>query len=311
MEFYTDLSQLNRKEKTAVTLGKFDGLHLGHKKLLKQVQKEQAAGKTAAVFTFDIPPSCVLDGRTSGVLLTNDERRDFLARMGMDILVQCPFTKEVASIEPEEFVRRILLERMNAGFIVVGTDFRFGYKRRGDIALLKEMSEQYGFSLMVMEKEQYCGEDISSTYIRKMLREGKMEQAADMLGYPYFLTGTIVKGKQLGRTIGVPTANIIPDAKKLLPPNGVYASRIQIGREWYCGMTNIGFRPTVETEGEKNAETFLFNFDREIYGEYAVVELLAYERPERRFPSLSELTRQLQKDMEATKERLDFRSSEE
>lgn len=302
MEFINQLSQLHIKEKTAVTLGKFDGLHRGHKKLLNQVLRKREEGYLATIFTFDMPPKKLLKGANGRVILTNEERAMLLKAYGVDILFECPFTKEIAGMDPEQFVADILIGRMNAGYIVVGPDFKFGHERSGDIYLLERLSRKYGFRLLVLAKEQHEGRDISSTYIREVLSEGKLELASDLLGYPYFVTGEVIKGKQLGRVIGVPTVNQLPKANKLLPPDGVYASRTIIDGKSYSSMTNIGMRPTVDSTQVRNLETHIFDFQKELYGKEIKVELLSFERQEIKFPSLEELKVQLSRDMCQTKD---------
>lgn len=301
MEFINQLSQLHIKEKTAVTLGKFDGLHRGHKKLLNQVLRKREEGYRSAIFTFDMPPKNVLKGTNGRMILTNEERTMLLKKYGVDILFECPFTKEIASMDPEQFVVDILIEQMNAGYIVVGSDFKFGHERSGDIYLLDKLSRKYNFKLLVLAKEQYEGRDISSTYIREVLKEGRMELATTLLGYPYFVTGEVVKGKQLGRTLGVPTVNQLPRENKLLPPNGVYASRMVLDGKIYNSMTNIGVRPTVEETQDRNVETYIFDFAEDIYGREVKIELLSFERPEMKFDSVEALKAQLNADMCQTK----------
>lgn len=301
MKFVNQLSQLQIKEKTAVTLGKFDGLHRGHKKLLNQVLRKKEEGYLATIFTFDMPPKNLLKGIHGRMILTNEERTMLLMKYGVDILFECPFTKEIAGMEPEQFVKDILIGHMNAGYIVVGADFKFGHERSGDIYLLDRLSRKYDFKLLVLAKEQYKTRDISSTYIREVLKEGRMELAWKLLGYPYFVTGEVVKGKQLGRVIGVPTVNQLPQENKLLPPDGVYASRTIVDGKIYKSMTNIGVRPTVEDTQVRNLETYLFDFNEEIYGRDVQVELLSFERPEIKFASLEELKMQLMADMCETK----------
>lgn len=304
MEFMNQLSQLYIKDKTAVTLGKFDGLHRGHKLLLNQVLRKKEEGYRAAIFTFDMPPKNVLRGVQGQMILTNEERTALLKKYKVDILFECPFTKEIAGMEPEAFVAEILLNRMNAGYIVVGTDFRFGHERAGDIYLLDRLSRKYHFKLMVLAKEQYDGRDISSTYVREVLRKGNLELATYLLGYPYFVTGEVVQGKKLGRQLGIPTINQLPKENKLLPPNGVYASRVWIDGEVYDSMTNIGVRPTVEETEIRNVETHMFDFDRDVYGKNVKVELLCLERPEQKFESIEALKVQLHRDRENVKRTL-------
>lgn len=306
MEFIRDLQSLKIEKRSAITLGKFDGLHRGHRLLLNQVLQKRKEGYAAAMFTFDRPPSKLLNGRTSGTILTNEERRALAEKVQIDVLVQCPFTREVACMEPEDFVKSILIGKMNAGFIVVGDDFHFGHERRGNIVLLAELSEKYGYEFIVVPKEQYQGRDISSSYIRETLRAGDVELAQKLLGYPYFITGEVVKGKQFGRTIGIPTANQIPDEGKLLPPNGVYASKVLFENRHYYGMTNIGVRPTVDNTNQKNVETYLLDYEGDLYGKDITVQLLHYERPECKFSSVEELKEQLYSDITTTRKLLEI-----
>lgn len=301
MELIKDLQRLTVPGKTAVTLGKFDGLHRGHQTLIQQIMKKKTDGFLTCIFTFDRPPKRLLDGINDGLILTNKERREKLNLMGTDILVQCPFTREIAAIEPEEFVEQILMKQLKAEYIAVRTDFHFGHNRRGDVRLLEQLSRRYGFELCVRYKERYQNKIISSSYIREELKKGNMELVSNLLGYHYFVTGEIVRGKQLGRRMGVPTANQYPEEGKLLPPNGVYASRIMVDGKVYNGMSNIGIRPTVENTVLRNVETYLFDFHEDIYGHQAKIEFLAYERPEKKFATLEELKQQLYQDMNITK----------
>lgn len=302
MEFITDLVQLKIEKRSAITLGKFDGLHRGHQLLINQVLQKKKEGYTAVIFTFDTPPSKLFNGQSNKTILTNQERRILAERMQMDCMVQCPFTKEVACMEPEDFIQDILVKKMNVGFIAVGEDFRFGYKRKGDTTLLLELAKKYNYQAVILSKEQYQGRDISSTYIREMLSIGDMELAKLLLGYPFFISGKVIFGKQLGRTIGIPTANQLPDTDKFLPPNGVYASCVQLGHKKYYSMTNIGFRPTVECTNRKNVETYLFDYQGELYGTDLTVQLLHYEREEYQFDSVETLKKQLYSDLITTRE---------
>lgn len=301
MEFIENILDRKMEKRSAVTLGKFDGLHRGHRLLVDQVLQKKQEGYTAALFTFDTPPSWLFDGHVGDKILTNGERRILAEKLRIDVLVQCPFTKKVACMEPEDFVKSVLVEKMNAGFIVVGKDFHFGHNRRGDITLLAELANRYGYEFVVIPKKQYYGRDVSSSYIREMLRIGNMELAQELLGYPYFIAGEVVRGKQLGRTVGIPTANLVPDAEKLLPPNGVYASKVIVDGNSYYGMTNIGVRSTVEDTDRKNVGTYLLDYEGELYGENIMVQLLHYERPECKFTSVEELGEQLFLDVDRTR----------
>ena len=174
---------------SAVSLGKFDGLHRGHRKLLDDVLKQKKNGLASVIFTFTQNPTRVLSGLSAQNIITNEERRAMLEEEGIDCLVECPFVPELAHMEPERFVEKILVEQLKAAFIAVGTDFHFGYQRRGDYELLLKLGDRYGFQVEVVEKAQSHGRDISSTYIREALHEGNIPLANELLGYPYYVTG--------------------------------------------------------------------------------------------------------------------------
>lgn len=287
-------------ENTAVALGKFEGLHRGHQLLFHEIKKQKKAGLQSVVFTFDMPPRSALEGDTAyQQIYTKEERRILLEELQIDILVEHPFTKEFASQTPEEFVRDVLVGKAGAKVVVVGKDFRFGKKRSGDTAVLQKLASKYGYQLIVIEKLQMDHQDVSSTRIRAYLEKGEMEKAAELLGRPYTIVGEVVHGKALGRTIQIPTANQIANKNKLMPPNGVYVSRIKIKgeeKEFY-GITNVGVKPTVEEHAVKGIETNILDFDKNIYGQKIAVELLHYKRPEMHFASVDELRHQMEQDV--------------
>ena len=205
-------------------------------------------------------------------------------------------------MEPEQFVKEILVDKLDAKVVVIGEDFRFGYKRRGDAQLLKELSSQYGYEVQVFEKVRVDGEIVSSTNIRKAIEDGNMEFAERMLGEPYSLSGEVVHGKKLGRELGMPTANVIPDKQKLLPPFGVYASKTLVDGIWYDGITNIGVKPTITEEKVRLAETFLFDYHGDLYGKEIRTNLYHFEREERKFESIDALKAQMEEDCQFGKE---------
>ncbi len=274
---------------SVVTIGKFDGIHLGHRELVRSVKTfADTCGRevNTVLFSFDM---------AQVYLLTHKERRKLLEREGIRTVVECPFTPEIITMEAEDFIRKILADRLHAVHVVVGPDFHFGYGRRGDAHLLEQMGEELGFSVEVVPEVEYENEKISSTRIRNCVSEGNMEDASGMLGYPYFVTGQVIHGRHLGRTIGVPTANMIPGKKKLLPPNGVYCTISKIGDKKYPGITNIGTKPTVDGQFI-GVETYLFSFDGDVYGETEEVRLLHFVRPEKKFDSLELLREQISQD---------------
>ena len=282
---------------TAVALGKFEGIHRGHQLLMDEVKKQELYGLQSVVFTFDRPTRLTLTGDTK-----YKQIKTILEKRGINILIEHPFTKEFAALTPERFIREVLVEKVGAKVIVVGTDFHFGKNRSGSILDLENLEEECGYHLIVVEKLQLDGKDISSTRIRASLEKGDMEEASALLGRNYSVSGEIIHGNALGRTIQVPTINQKVPSFKLLPPNGVYVSKIHWNDEVYYGITNIGTKPTVNDTSEKTVETNIFDFDKDVYGEKMVVELLHYHRKESRFSSVEALQTQLFKDIEFGKQ---------
>lgn len=296
MKIINDTLDFQLSKASAVTLGKFDGIHRGHQKLMNKVLAQRKNGLTPVVFTFAKMPGTDIYGK-GRTILTRREREQHLQQMGIDIMIECPFVPELSTMEPERFIKEVLVEKLHAKYIAVGSDFRFGYRRKGDCALLKSLSEEYGYVVEVIEKETIGEKVISSTYIRQLLGYGDMETAEKLLGYPYYVSGTVVHGQALGRTIGIPTTNILPDEEKMLPPNGVYLTRTIIDDKKVWGITNIGVKPTVSGEKVKGIETHLLDFCEDLYGKELVVVFYAFERPERKFDSLELLKDQLEKDV--------------
>lgn len=301
--------ELNINAKSAVALGKFDGLHDGHMLLINRLLQYSEEGYTSIVFTFKYKKNSVFDVDTMKNIYTSEEKSDVIESFGIDILLEYPFDDEFAAMEPEIFIRDILVSMLHAGYIVVGEDFRFGRDRSGDVALLKKMSDIYGYKVMALPKKT-SGDNqiISSTLIRDHIAAGNMEDAAKLMGRPYSIMGNVVKGKQLGRKIGIPTANILPERGKLYPPSGVYAARIRIVDadmdefhdtfRLYRGITNIGDNPTVNENGNITIETNIFDFDSDIYGKTIKIELISYIRAELKFADVDALINQMNKDID-------------
>lgn len=300
MDCFIGRTDFRIEEPTVVTIGKFDGRHKGHQKLLgRMLELKRQKGYRAAVFTFDTAPMAKLSGTDQKVITTNQERRNNMAKMGIDYLVEYPFTRDVVHLSAEAFVREILIGKMNARAMVVGTDCGFGYQRSGNAQVLKELSSRYGYELEVIVKEQDEKRDISSTYIKEELAGGRMEKANNLLGEPYAIHGTVVHGNHVGGPVlGFPTVNIIPPEEKFLPPFGVYVSRVVTEDGIFGGITNIGRKPTVERDCAVGVETYIFGLDKDLYGTDIEVQLLNYERPERKFDSLEQLKEQLKRDKE-------------
>ena len=290
MKIIEGTTEFQVQEETAISIGKFDGLHQGHQLLVERIVKKKQEGLKALIFTFDFGDR--------PVLLLPEERREMLRKWGVDYLLECPFVESISHMEAEEFVRKILVERLHVRYLAVGTDFRFGCQRRGDYRLLQRLSAECGYEVEVVEKACWQGEEISSSRIRRELEQGRMELVNQLLGYAYSVTGEVLHGRKIGRTLGMPTTNIVPSERKLLPPNGVYATRTVIAGELFEGITNIGYKPTVGAEPRKGVETYLFDLDRNLYGEILTVRFYGYERPERKFDSLEELKKRIGQDVE-------------
>lgn len=298
MRYITDTTEFQIEEPTIVTLGKFDGRHRGHQKLLRKMKEFKAElGYVTAIFTFGSAPSYLVSGQSHTVITTNLERRANMEKMGIDYLVEYPFTENTRHMEPEDFVRNILAGNMNAKVIVVGPDCSFGYRGAGNAVLLEKLADECGYRLCVIEKEKDETRDISSTYIREELEKGNVEKANALLGEPYAIHGEVVHGNHIGGSVlGFPTANLMPPPVKRLPRNGVYVSRVLVDGVYYRGVTNIGCKPTVKGDYPIGVETYIFDLNKDIYGHTIQVQLLAFDRPEQKFGSLEELKERIELD---------------
>ena len=285
MEYISENTDFKLKN-TAVTLGKFDGLHQGHRLLIDEVLSLKGQGYRAVMFTFSYHPYNLFSDNELKLIFTEEEKRARLETLGMDVLISYPFTHETKNIEPEDFIKEILVEKLDVKVIVVGNDFRFGKNRRGDLDMLKAMEAVYGYRVISLEKKRWRNTIISSSTIRQELAKGNMEDVNEMLGQPYYIHGRVLHGRKIGRTLGMPTTNLTPSTNKLLPPCGVYASRTIIDGVSYPGMTNIGYKPTVGAEKRKGVETYIYDYDRDLYDQEIDEEILTYERPELSFDKL-------------------------
>jgi riboflavin kinase/FMN adenylyltransferase len=299
LEYIQEVEQYTGAERCVVTLGKFDGVHKGHRKLISRVKEiARDHGWKTAVFTFQVSPQVCMGARRPKMLMTNEERREILRELDVDLLFECRFTEKIRSMEPEDFVREILLDRLRVSAVVMGTDFHFGKDRKGDSEVMRQLGEKYGFLVEILPKEKYRGKEISSSYIREELAQGHMEKITELLGQPYFITGEIVHGRHLGHSLGFPTINQIPDPVKMTPPWGVYYSKTLVAGRWYQGISNIGIKPTVGGTAV-GLETYLFDCTLDLYGQTARVELLSFRRPEEKFADINELKEQMDRDIQA------------
>ena len=297
MQYIHNTFDFKIEEDTVITLGKFDGLHRGHELLMENLLnwREKYRYK-AVVFTFDIPPRQQVNGVDTRVLTTNEEKRAIFERSGVDYLIECPFTPEVMCMEPKAFIEW-MVNALHARCFVIGNDFRFGHNRAGDYEVLRQYAVEFGYEVVVLDKIQEDGRDISSTYIREEIGQGHIEKANNLLVYEFFAKSMIIHGKQLGRKIGIPTINMEFPPEKLLPPNGVYVTRVLMDGVWHKGVTNVGCKPTVSDSHLIGVETHILDFSGNVYGKEAEVCFLHYIRPEQKFASIEDLQAQMERDV--------------
>jgi riboflavin kinase / FMN adenylyltransferase len=311
MRVYTDIALLPRFKNTVITIGTFDGVHLGHKKIIEQLISEAGrVGGETVIVTFHPHPRQVVRTRNEKVqlLTTIEERAELLARHGVDNLVIVPFNRNFSEQSPEEYVEKFLVSRFNPQVVIIGYDHKFGKERQGDYKLLEAYSERSYFELKEIPQQVIADNAISSTRIRTALNEGNVLLANRLLGYEFFFDGIVIRGDQRGRTIGYPTANIqLLNEDKLVPANGVYAVQVASGaarRSINNGMMNIGVRPTVDGT-RKTIEVNIFDFDQDLYGTTLRVYMKDYLRSEMKFGGLDELKMQLAADEKAARDVLE------
>lgn len=302
MQYVKNTTKFNISGPTAVSIGKFDGVHKGHQKLIQAMRSKRKECQTV-LFTFDVPPASIISRENKDVLATNEERARLLKKQGVDVLVECPFVKEISSMDPEDFVRDILVDALSCKYIFVGPDCHFGYKRKGDVALLSRLQQKYGYRLEVIEKACYEDVEISSTYIRETLSRGEIEKANAMLGTDFFYSGKVVEGERLGRVLGFPTINILPDETKVKVPFGVYQAMVEVNepdgeKPIYHGIANVGTKPTVSDGKRMGIETHLLNFNGDLYGKDVRVYLKSFIRPEKKFDSVEALKEEVARNIE-------------
>ncbi|WP_138476383.1 bifunctional riboflavin kinase/FAD synthetase [Dyadobacter bucti] len=301
MNIYHSLDSFKKLEYGVVTSGTFDGVHLGHKKILSRLREiSEESGGESLVLTFWPHPRTVVSDDSQGLQLlsTIDEKIELFSQLGIQHLAIIPFTRAFSELSSDEFIQQILIDKIGTKKLVIGYDHRFGRNREGSFEFLKKNCAAYGFEVEEIPRADIENMAISSSRIRNSLTTGHIHEANELLGRPYTLTGTVVKGKQLGRTIGFPTANLhLHESYKLVPLNGVYIIEATHFDMKYKGMLNIGVRPTVDGT-VRTIEAHLFDFDKEIYGEDLQLELLHYLRPEQKFESLDMLVGQINIDRE-------------
>lgn len=282
-----------------VALGNFDGVHLGHRAVVRRAVEEavKRGGKVVAA-TFDPHPGWVLrSGKQPKLLTTLDLREEILLQCGADEVRAIWFDNALSEKSPEEFVRDVLLRELEAEVVVVGENFRFGHKAAGDVEELRRLMRAHGGEVFAVALQQGEQEEVNSTRIRALISAGEVDRAAELLGRPYILRGEVVAGDRRGRTIGFPTANVLPNPDVVVPAHGVYAGYVDVGGERYAACTNIGVAPTF-ARAESRVEAYLLDFDGDLYGSVVDVGFLHRIRPEQKFSGLEELKAQISSDVE-------------
>ena len=302
MQVYYDIANFRPLRNAIVTSGTFDGVHLGHQKILSRLQETaEASGGETVVITFWPHPRMVVskDSQNLRLLSTIDEKIELLRQNGVQHLVVVPFTREFSELSSNEFIQQILIDTIGTKKLVIGYDHHFGKNREGSFEYLQKNAHRFGFEIEEIPVQEIDNLTVSSTKIRQSLAEGKTSTANELLGRNYTFTGVIVKGRQLGRTIGYPTANVqVLEPYKLIPADGVYAVRVHVRGQWLKGVMSIGFRPTVNGIG-RTQEVYIFDFQENIYGEKMTVEHVDFIRPELTFDGLEALKKAIDDDCKA------------
>ncbi len=296
-------TKIQMNQDTAITLGNFDGLHMGHRRLISTMQQKAAQqGLLSVVFSFYPHPMFLFGNRDhQALIMSPEEKKRTMEQMGVDCYVEYPFTKEFAAMAPEDFAVQLIFQAMRCKVLVVGENYRFGKNHAGNVALLQQLGDKHGVEVICIPPVMAQGERVSSTRVRKALVEKDLDLVNELLTEPYFIYGEVVQGKQLGRTIGFPTINVVADPQKLFPPNGVYATKSLYDGQYYPGVTNVGIAPTVHGT-RKIVETHLFDFHQVIYGKYIQTQLYAFIRPEQKFESVDALQKRMTIDAALARE---------
>ena len=302
LRIFNSINDFTATKKTIVTLGTFDGVHIGHNAILDKICKVAKHENLESVILtfFPHPRKIVSNNYDIKLLNTIEEKSVLLEKIGIQNFIVHPFDKTFSELSPREFVTQVLVEKLNIQKIIIGHDHKFGKNRAADFNDLINFGKEFGFEVEEISAQQINEVSVSSTRIRNSLLEGNVSLAKDYLGYPYVLTGNVVKGNQLGRTIGFPTANIeIPEDYKLIPKNGVYFVTVNVNEEKVFGMMNIGVKPTLG-ENKLSIEVHLLNFNKDIYNHKIQVNVLERVRDEQKFESFEALKSQLELDKQNT-----------
>jgi len=299
MKIYHHIDEFVPLNNAVVTIGTFDGVHLGHRKIIAGIKElAESTGGETVLLTFFPHPRMILHPEDESIKLINTmaEKAELLDALGIDHLIITPFSRDFSNQSAEEYIRDVLVNKIGTKKIVIGYDHRFGKDRRGGLEDLLELGPVYDFDVVEIPEQDINEVAVSSTRVREALLKGDIELANTFLGYPFYITGTVVRGDQLGRQIGYPTANIVVSERyKLIPSHGIYAARVIVDGRLYGGMAYIGSRPTINGLN-RNIEVNIFDFDQDIYNRRIQMEFLYFVRDDMKFDSLDELKAQIAKD---------------
>jgi len=300
VRIFRDLNELAEFKNSVVTIGTFDGVHIGHQKILKKLNNEASSVNGESIlFTFYPHPRMVVfpDSHNLKLIQTIDEKIESLRHYGLDNVIIYPFTKDFSRLTAFEFVRDILVNKLKVKKLVIGYDHQFGRNREGNIDFLRESAEIFDFEVIEISAQEVDEVNVSSTKIRNSILDGNIDRANDFLGRCFRITGEVVKGNRLGRELGFPTLNLqLLNDHKIIPSEGVYAVEIELMNVVYQGMMNIGKNPTVSDISERKYEVHVFDFDKDVYGEHVVILFHQFIRKEKTFDNLEELKSQIRED---------------
>ncbi len=302
MKVFKSIEEFNINENTALALGTFDGLHIAHEHVIKQmVDVAKKNNLISVVYTFSNHPKEMNPSvETPKRLITPKQKAEHISELGVDVLIILPFDEKQISIEADDFLSDVIVNKLKAKHIVVGYDFRFGKNANGCVSLLESKSKEYGYTVDIVDQILYEGMTISSTMIRNYLLNGKVKHANDLLGRRYSIKGVVIEGKKMGRKLGFPTVNLQTNFEMSVLKPGVYITNAIISNERFYSVTNVGFNPTFDQKNF-NVETHILGFDKDIYGETVEIEFFRYVREEVKFKDLDELVNQINQDLDVVK----------
>ncbi len=297
MQYFEKIEDIKDVSEAVVALGNFDGVHLGHQALIsKTVEIAKKKGLKSAVFTFSNHPKNMLPmAKPVKSIIYNEEKRAIIESLGVDYMYNLPFTQEIMTMSPRQFVEELLVKKLAMKVGVCGFNFHFGYRGEGDPEVLEYLGKELGFEVCEMKPVEIEGNVVSSSLIRTLIASGRVDRCKTYMGRNYEIGGEVVVGNRLGRKLGFPTSNLVIDESMVTPPNGVYVTLCDYDGKKYPSVTNVGHKPTIG-EYSKNVETHIFNFDKELYGKKIIVEFLEKTRDEVKFDSLEELSEQILRD---------------